>query len=478
AQAAVHGLQFRFDRLEDIRDLADADDLALHLDRPHGREVRFGNSLGFWCVGLSEGIHFYTKDREPGVPLHFVDDLALRKCRGAVGHPYWYDDPTSYVHIAASTAGSTLPDAFDSPTTPPAESGRDDFTGELHLAVPPLDIGRLIGAEGANVKAIAAATGARVSIAQAPDDGRPASVRIAGDRPGAHQALAVLTAMVGGLSVHDALAYLVAPRPDHPSQEQSSTRASVQARLRRLRWDPCLDLLAGDPGTPAELSLDALPASVHIQVSDEAWDEYLVLRRAPGYRSWIAYATTDAGGDFVWVVLNGDVLPAGGLHIAGQDRVPPAGCTDDDVNWLCTPPDAASLWGPSPAELGELLARSLELLGRGAPDLLVEDTVAAIDRFLFDSAEGGAWLSHVGGRFKVSAAFAGKFYTISHRSPRDAWIVAPPELPHSKLFVEFPADAQVGDVKAACDECGSVTMLRPVPRPRHARKKNLRGDFC
>eukprot|EP00974_Lingulodinium_polyedra_P127702 11203216-Lingulodinium_polyedra.AAC.1 len=71
-----------WEAVEDVRDVKLAAELELWDGRPRGRVIRAGHALGYWSLGLSDGLHWRGRGRPQALPLPCADDYACRPAAG------------------------------------------------------------------------------------------------------------------------------------------------------------------------------------------------------------------------------------------------------------------------------------------------------------------------------------------------------------------------------------------------------------
>ena len=89
------------------------------------------------------------------------------------------------------------------------------------------------------------------------------------------------------------------------------------------------------------------------------WDEVLDILQLTGRQEIIAVTTTEDGSALRWIAYSpSPLLIRSPVQAPGEVpiRRPPMGVPGLSVNWMCTPPDAGSLFDPSPEEMLALRA--------------------------------------------------------------------------------------------------------------------------
>eukprot|EP00972_Heterocapsa_arctica_P032276 4757347-Heterocapsa_arctica.AAC.1 len=111
------------------------------------------------------------------------------------------------------------------------------------------------------------------------------------------------------------------------SQQQLATTsptASGGASISALRWDPYMGITQGEPQGDTEVWMSDVGGFVLIEASNAELDEYFVVCRVPGHRAWLSRTTTGNATDFVWTILDAEFHNSRQVHIE-RDRTPPAG---------------------------------------------------------------------------------------------------------------------------------------------------------
>jgi ABC-type uncharacterized transport system fused permease/ATPase subunit len=125
---------------------------------------------------------------------------------------------------------------------------------------------------------------------------------------------------------------------------------------------------------------DPQPGKFVVVSGDDGWDEFLLCAAIPGHpRYWLCCTTDECGAEFVWTAIE---LQAGKfLHSYTEGKQRRVGVVkDDDINWICTPPDCYSLWTPSKDLVQSLCkqAKDLQKDLAGVPIDRLEDTLATV----------------------------------------------------------------------------------------------------
>jgi len=112
---------------------------------------------------------------------------------------------------------------------------------------------------------------------------------------------------------------------------------------------------------------------VYLKNGDE-WDEYLLLARVPGETQWIAYTTAEAANGtlpFIWALV--DIEGATWGPAKGRSKYKGPSGNENDVNWICTPPeDPSDLWEPSLDELKILEEEAADFASVGCVEAVAE----------------------------------------------------------------------------------------------------------
>jgi len=105
----------------------------------------------------------------------------------------------------------------------------------------------------------------------------------------------------------------------------------------------------------------AEPGQYAVVYKDDAWDEVFLCALIPGHLDyWLCCTTDEDGAAFTWVAVKLSIGKFALTHGMGKGRKV-SWLNNDEVNWICVPPDCEELWCPSSGDMRVLLAQAASL---------------------------------------------------------------------------------------------------------------------
>ena len=99
------------------------------------------------------------------------------------------------------------------------------------------------------------------------------------------------------------------------------------------------------------------------------------------------------------------------------------------------------------------------------------DALESIRTFLRSSADGGAFASAIGGRFRVKLPFLEQHFLLTRRTSTDAWVSA---VPHTNVYIEqLERTMTMKELRATCSRIAPVISSKFVVSSTGTRKRAL-----
>eukprot|EP00931_Biecheleriopsis_adriatica_P042403 TRINITY_DN24168_c0_g1_i2.p1 TRINITY_DN24168_c0_g1~~TRINITY_DN24168_c0_g1_i2.p1 ORF type:complete len:1079 (-),score=186.20 TRINITY_DN24168_c0_g1_i2:269-3505(-) len=127
---------------------------------------------------------------------------------------------------------------------------------------------------------------------------------------------------------------------------------------------------------------NAKPGMFVVVLRQNEWDEVLLCAQLLQHGSdhWLACTTDQQGESFVWAAV--EIRPGCCLPVANDGATRSVGIyMDDDINWICTPPDCEVFWCPSQGQIQKLIEEAAKAVQKLAdvPKVKLE---AALDTLI------------------------------------------------------------------------------------------------